>query len=131
MEQAEIRGEITNNTKQNANNSNRFDDGSKLDLTASEAPMPNINMGIVSGKINNGEIILPDFEPKVRDEHIEPIIQKHKLPIKKIIKFQKIIFKSKLSKIENIGTKNDIGINKKNQKTKHFINTIISKTNGE
>ena len=93
--------------------------------------MPNINIGIVRGKINNGEIILPDFDPKVRDEHIDPIKQKLKLPIRKIIKFQNIIFISIFNKIEKIGTKTVIGIIRKNQNTKHLTKTIISKINGE
>ena len=74
---------------------------------------------------------MPDFDPKVRDEHIDPIKQKPKLPIKKIIKFQNIIFISIFKNIEKTGTKIVIGIIRKNQKTKHFTKTIISRINGE
>ena len=50
-----------------------------------------MNIGIARGNINKGDIKLFDLVPSVKEEHTEPIKQKPKLPIAKIIMFQKII----------------------------------------
>ena len=76
-----------------------------------------MNIGIARGNINKGDIRLFDLVPSVKEEHIEPIKQKPKLPIAKIIMFQKIIRKGIFKRIEKIGIKIDKGIIRKNQKT--------------
>ena len=51
-----------------------------------------MNIGIARGNINKGDIRLFDLVPSVKEEHIEPIKQKPKLPIAKIIIFIAIGF---------------------------------------